>query len=265
MVAIMLAPALAFSADKFATSTAVVGDDASKVIVPLNVTNEDGLMAIDIPLKYSEGVTLREVTFEGTRTEYFDLKVFNIDNDKNIVIIGLVSQITSTRKPMLEAGEGTVANLVFEVTDPSVSSVTIEATELENPHHRLMYVYNRREEGQLAHVKSEPKFEPVTVALSGVADGLPTSYSLGQNYPNPFNPSTEIAFSLPASGHVQLSVYNVLGQQVNTLVDRDMSAGNHTITWDGRGDDGSSVASGVYFYRLKTAAFSETKKMMMLK
>jgi hypothetical protein len=89
---------------------------------------------------------------------------------------------------------------------------------------------------------------------------LPASFALGQNYPNPFNPSTEISFSLPAASDVTLSVYNMLGQTVAVLADEHMSAGHHTVTWDG-----SQVASGVYFYKLSTSEFTDTKKMMLLK
>ncbi|MBU0984529.1 MAG: T9SS type A sorting domain-containing protein [candidate division Zixibacteria bacterium] len=264
LVAILMVPAFAFAADKFVPAKAQAGT-GGEVIIPLEITNQDGLMAIDIPLTFSEGVTLKEVTFEGTRTEYFDLKIANINNEDNIVIIGLVTQITSTAKPMLSAGSGAVANLVFEVDDPSVSEITLEATTMDSPHHRLMYVYNQRAEGELAHQKVEPDFEAVTVALSGVGLGLPTSYSLEQNYPNPFNPSTIIAYSLPQAGAVSLEVFNVLGQRVVTLVDEHQAAGYYEQTWDGRNAGGQSVSSGVYFYRVTSENFVDTKKMMLLK
>ena len=94
---------------------------------------------------------------------------------------------------------------------------------------------------------------------------VPTSYALNQNYPNPFNPSTEVSFALKADGNVRLSVYNVLGQQVRTLVDEWMPAGNHSVTWDGRSNDGSPAASGIYFYRIQANDFVDTRKMTLLK
>jgi len=95
--------------------------------------------------------------------------------------------------------------------------------------------------------------------------GLPDSYLLAQNYPNPFNPATQISFELPAATFVRLDIFNVLGQRVRTLADRFMSAGNYNVVW--RGDDtyGRKVASGVYFYRLATDRFTDTKKMLLLK
>ncbi len=85
------------------------------------------------------------------------------------------------------------------------------------------------------------------------------------NYPNPFNPSTTIAFTLPNASDVEVAVYNVLGQQVRSLVDQHMTAGEHSVVWDGRADNGSQLSSGVYFYRITADNVDVTKKMMMLK
>ena len=102
------------------------------------------------------------------------------------------------------------------------------------------------------------------VRLSGEGN-LPATYTLGQNYPNPFNPTTQIAFDVPTKSHVTLTVYNVLGQQVTTLVNEKLSAGSYEADWDGRSSGGNEVASGIYFYRLHTESFTQTKKMVLLK
>jgi hypothetical protein len=96
--------------------------------------------------------------------------------------------------------------------------------------------------------------------LSGETPALPDEYSLSQNYPNPFNPSTVISFSLPKPGNVNLTVYNLLGQQVETLIDGPMEAGTHETFWDA-----GAYATGVYFYRLQTDDFVSTRKMMLVK
>ena len=80
------------------------------------------------------------------------------------------------------------------------------------------------------------------------------------NYPNPFNPTTEISFNLPQTAYVTLYIYNVTGQKVAVLVDRQMGAGRHTAQWDA-----GSFSSGVYFYRLTADSFTETRKMVLLK
>jgi hypothetical protein len=234
---------------------------ATTLVVPLEIANADNLVALDIPLSFSEGVTLTEVNFVNTRIEYFDFKIANIDNENNTVIIGALPQMSSEAKPDLKAGSGAIANLVFEIEDPSVNSVEIKAIELDDPYHKLMFVYHDyNTDGSIAGIRAEyPEFGTVAASTTPT-DQLPTVYSLGQNYPNPFNPSTEISFALPNSGQVELIVYNVLGQEVETLVDRHMEAGNHTVTWNA-----ANYSSGVYFYRLNAERFTQTLKMMLLK
>jgi hypothetical protein len=94
---------------------------------------------------------------------------------------------------------------------------------------------------------------------------LPEKPALDQNYPNPFNPSTEICFDIPKPSFVSLDIYDVLGRLVTTLIDEQLTAGSKRVRWDGRDDTGAEVASGVYFYRLKTGDHVEVKKMVLLK
>ena len=89
-------------------------------------------------------------------------------------------------------------------------------------------------------------------------------FRLGQNYPNPFNPHTRIEFKLPAAGHVNLTIYNVLGQRVTTLINKNLNAGSHRVTWDGRNAKGLPVGSGVYCYQLKAGNLIVSKKMLKL-
>ena len=94
---------------------------------------------------------------------------------------------------------------------------------------------------------------------------LPDDYSLAQNYPNPFNPSTVISFNLPEKNQVKLVIYNMLGQVVSVLADKEYSAGMHQLIWDGTSTNGQKVSSGMYLYRLSSGDFEETRKMIMLK
>ncbi|MHB1687297.1 MAG: T9SS type A sorting domain-containing protein [Ignavibacteriaceae bacterium] len=88
----------------------------------------------------------------------------------------------------------------------------------------------------------------------------PVSYSLSQNYPNPFNPSTTIKFSIQKPGLVTLKIYNILGQEVMTLVNQEMNMGSYSYSFDA-----SRLSSGVYFYNIKSGSFVQTKKMLLLK
>jgi spore coat protein A len=90
--------------------------------------------------------------------------------------------------------------------------------------------------------------------------GLPSSFELSQNYPNPFNPTTEIRFSLPEANHVSLKVYNVVGQEVATLINADAPAGYHSVQLDAR-----DLASGLYIYKIEAGNFVQTKKMVLMK
>lgn len=90
-------------------------------------------------------------------------------------------------------------------------------------------------------------------------------FSLAQNYPNPFNAQTTIKFYLPQSSNVELAIYNIKGQKVKTLVDGSQTVGFQRVTWDGTDKNGAEVASGIYFYRVKTDYSEETKKMVLIK
>jgi Carboxypeptidase regulatory-like domain/FlgD Ig-like domain len=105
----------------------------------------------------------------------------------------------------------------------------------------------------------------VATSVSKAPAVTPSGYVLEQNYPNPFNPSTEIVFSIPQDERVNVSVYNILGQRVATLIDGALTTGTHEVTWFGRNDAGASVASGVYLYKISTSNFSAVKKMLLLK
>jgi len=94
---------------------------------------------------------------------------------------------------------------------------------------------------------------------------VPRAYKLAQNVPNPFNPSTSITFAMKDKGVVTLKIYNVAGQLVRTLMNGTKDIGSYTVTWDGKNDRGGAVASGVYFYKMETKDFSQTKKMVMLR
>jgi len=95
-----------------------------------------------------------------------------------------------------------------------------------------------------------------------ISDEAPiaTRFELGQNYPNPFNPTTHIRFNIPETANTKLTVFNVMGEEVATLVNSVMQAGGHTVSWNA-----SSMPTGVYFYQLESANFSQTKKLLLVK
>lgn len=103
--------------------------------------------------------------------------------------------------------------------------------------------------------------------VTGIGSVLPHEggFELGSNYPNPFNPTTTISFRLPVMLPVRLTVYDAVGREVRTLLNKRVGGGQHVVQWDGQDDRGRSVASGVYFYRLKAGGFLETRKMLLMR
>ena len=103
-------------------------------------------------------------------------------------------------------------------------------------------------------------FVPGTTAVEHISSEIPLEFMLEQNYPNPFNPSTNIHFSLPQSGFVKLEIFSITGESVDVLISTELNAGKYNYEWNG-----SNLTSGMYFYRLNTGNFVETKKMLLIK
>jgi hypothetical protein len=91
-------------------------------------------------------------------------------------------------------------------------------------------------------------------------NNLPIVFALEQNYPNPFNPTTTIKYTIPTSQFVTLNVFDMIGREITSLVNEEKSPGNYEVKFDG-----SSFASGIYFYRLKAGNYLETKKILLIK
>ncbi|MEJ2535783.1 MAG: T9SS type A sorting domain-containing protein [Calditrichia bacterium] len=107
------------------------------------------------------------------------------------------------------------------------------------------------------------RLRPGLVNIKPPSD-VPKTFYLAQNYPNPFNLETVIKYSLPIQSKVTLKIYNVLGEEVRTLVDEVQTLGLRTINWNGQDNHGKPVSSGIYLYRIKAGVFTATKKMVLV-
>jgi FlgD Ig-like domain len=105
--------------------------------------------------------------------------------------------------------------------------------------------------------------EYLTVGTNG--EIIPLETKLGSNYPNPFNPTTTIDFSIDKNERVELAIYNLKGQKVKQLVNDQLTAGLHSIVWNGKDDNEKQAASGIYFYKMKSGSYTKTNKMLLLK
>jgi hypothetical protein len=269
----LLVPALLTAADLGKRDIVKFGPaemtEDNKVTVPIYVTHDESIVAMDIPLEWSDGVTLTSVSFDDTRVADFDAKIANINEETNRVLIGLISMVYAPRE-ILKPGDGVVAYPTFRIDDPTIEQFEINPFTATNPGHSLALVYNDWSTGKplVDHVNPEVQDNVIAVKdLNPGQDGpqVPDKYALGQNFPNPFNPSTTLSYSLKQAGHVTLNIYNILGQNVRTLVDEYQDAANYTKLWDGRDDSGNNVASGVYFYRIRSGDFTDIKKMVLMK
>jgi len=264
MIFLMISSLSAAGINKIVASQSTI--EADRVIVPIELNNIQEMSALDLPLEFSEGVTLEEVAFAGTRAENFDFTAAKIDNEENMVVLGLIPMVYGEKDDLMP-GQGEIARLIFRIDDPELPELNISAVSVEN--HYPMFVYTESVEGAGMTRVLEPEFSDITIALAQnpgeVEEVLPTEFALKQNYPNPFNPSTNVQFDLPAAAHVNLEILNVLGQKVRTLVDEYREAGSYTVVWNGLNDYGGTAASGVYFYRITAGENQAVKKMMMLK
>ena len=125
----------------------------------------------------------------------------------------------------------------------------------------LNYSYNQFE----IVVRGNSDIGSITAVKGGNDQTLPVAYRLDQNYPNPFNPLTTISYGIEKSGNVTLRIYNILGQEVVTLVHKNQNCGNYTITWNGLDKQSCIVPAGVYIYQIVSGDYIKSKKMILLK
>jgi hypothetical protein len=102
-------------------------------------------------------------------------------------------------------------------------------------------------------------------AINNFNELVPSEYNLSQNFPNPFNPTTKIVYTVPSEERIKITIYNLLGEEVKMLISEDHTVGKYTIEWNGHDNSNKKVASGIYFYRLDSPSYSNTKKMVLIK
>jgi len=134
----------------------------------------------------------------------------------------------------------------------------------------LEYVLNETNYYRLAAVDyagnvSEYSDMVEATLLSLVGDLTPEVFALHQNYPNPFNPITQIKYDIPEDALVSITIYDIMGRSIKSLVNSNQTAGYHSISWDGKNNLGEGVSAGMYIYMIQAGEFRQTKKMVLLK
>jgi hypothetical protein len=162
-------------------------------------------------------------------------------------------RIFVTRKDT-EKGELAVAFGYIEQTDQKQLTFNTQHHTSNNSNLTLSYIFYSNDNTVISQGTKDIDLTPV-----------PDQFALHQNYPNPFNPTTSILYDLPEAAMVHLVIYDVLGRQVRTLINQDLTAGYHKAVWDATDDLGRPLSGGLYIYRIQAGGFSKTMKMVLLK
>ena len=117
----------------------------------------------------------------------------------------------------------------------------------------------------LSGLESDPSNSVSAVLSADEELGIPTEFALNQNYPNPFNPSTQIQYALPKETKVVISIYDLMGRKVRTLVNDVQNAGYKNVMWNATNDMGRLVSAGVYIYSIQAGDFIQNRKMVLMK
>jgi hypothetical protein len=216
-------------------------------------------------------VTDQRIAGDSIRSTVVVTKLSNLPTGNYYLRVMAVERIVTYTSPPGTNGE-TVFPDVFRASFPTSQGTTITTTAGTNT---FYFTYKRNPVWvdsmiyTLAFVQNDDTKEvfnsgrPNNITITGsepYSNEVSDKYELMQNYPNPFNPSTYIAFTVPKDVYVSLKVYDILGNEISTLVDGNHKAGTYNIYFDG-----SNLASGVYLYKLAAGDFTETKKMLMIK
>ncbi len=233
---------LAGSYNNFAAGKAATGDPETPVLTWYPEGETTWVLGLLDPSNSVKGLNLRAVMPEGVTMEYGlgqqlegNSGYFLGNADRQNMDLGFAV----LGQNMVLAGTGEI----LRVTTSSPVDLSKVGLDVRNANNESM--------------DYELKAEPLVV--------LPTAYRLENNYPNPFNPETNIKFSLPEAQDVKLEVFDIKGHRVRVLVNENMTAGNHSVMWNGRDKNGRMVASGTYFYRIQAGPLNQTHRMLLVK
>jgi hypothetical protein len=170
-------------------------------------------------------------------------------------VVPVVESNEKLQAAIAKVGQGKVAffgeagMFTAQIAGDGVTKMGLNNTQAE---HNWKYILNL--------IRYLDGFDPTTVSISRADNEYPATFQLHNNYPNPFNPSTNISFSLPESDYIKLEVFDLTGRTITTLIQGEMSAGTHQVSFDA-----GNLANGVYLYRLSGSQFTQTNKMMLVK
>ena len=207
----------------------------------------DGRFAVPILIDEMDGILSGqlELSFDSTKLKPLDVTTSDLTSD---YLFAHNAQDGRIRLSFAGAesvnGSGRIAEIIFEPIGLEIEAIS-----------EIDLISAQLNEGLFGVIISPP---------GGISD-VPASYALHQNFPNPFNPETVIYYDLAIRSYVSISVFNQMGQKVATLLDKEMYAGSYFAVWNGEDDNGESLASGVYLYRMETEGFVQTRKLVLMR
>lgn len=203
-----------------------------------------------------ENSTFVETLGKDGSVGYVDLEIMNVDGLQKVTFPTLVNLNLSSASPGWTLNGPTMIEYTGGGALPTMVTVRLFQADPSNRTSRYFAVTTSDCDGGFEFELDPPiTFDRVT----------PDAFSLDSAYPNPFNPETTIRFTLPEEAGATLSIYDVTGRLVKTLVTSTLEAGTHSVRWNGTDESGQSVASGLYLYRLEAGAFTQTRSMLLLK
>jgi hypothetical protein len=216
----------------------------NNLVVQVMLSENTGIVkGLNIPVQYGTGLSLQSVELGGIWPED---SVVLYTNNQNVAEVSM----TTLGANSLVLENGNVATLTF----------VIEGTVLDT---ELKHMIARNIDNAEIEIINNPDTEPT--GNEDLVIVIPAANFLGNNYPNPFNPSTTFQFGLKQAQNVKITIYNVRGQVVKTLVNGMTPAGIHNIVWNGKDNNNRAIASGMYFYKMETNDYSKVKKTILLK
>lgn len=248
------------------TIGSAIGEQNSQVVVSINLSgNNIEIAVLTIPIQFgSSDLTVDSVSFVGTLLKTNMAPLVMIDNDARTVRI---TYVPISGQPVITEASGLLGRIFFSISPTAIDQIVAVDSVYSVQQFGSVEVWTRIEFADWdAQLYFASGVSGGTVSIETVLDAdddqftLPSVLSLRQNFPNPFNPSTKITFSLPTYSEVSLKIYNILGQEIATLVEGQMPAGEYEYEWSSL-----TAASGIYFYRLRYQDQVLTKKMTLLK
>ncbi|HPR18584.1 MAG TPA: T9SS type A sorting domain-containing protein, partial [Candidatus Cloacimonadota bacterium] len=240
-----------YSIMSYATTDSIIWQDVA------------GVETVEVELSMDNGFTWTTLANDAPNVGKFYFTVPGPPSDHCRVRISNAEHNVENTSPFFEIVDSPVAWLSADVYAGTISPESSRNVQISFSTAGLdwgTYTANLRFETSIGQVL----YVPVTLTYEAFVPSIET-VKLYQNAPNPFNPFTRIDYDIPADCYVKLTVYNLLGQKVRTLVNEEKASGSHYEIWDSKNDDGNQVGSGIYFYLLKAGSKTKAKKMLLLK